>query len=78
MFRQFAPLLCQKQKWIYVRVTPVLQCRTPVQIRTEAVCTSAGLMGEGRTVTVKLVTSWLKTGKLVKVVLLVNNCYVSC
>lgn len=45
----------------------VFQCRIPVQTRMEAACMSVGLMVAELTATVKLATSWQKTGKPVKV-----------
>lgn len=74
-FLQFAPQVHQKcsplgqRQGIYVSdcLLSVLQCRIPAQIRMEAACTRVGLTAAKLTATVKLVTSWQRTGKPVKV-----------
>lgn len=55
--------------WIYVYecVLFAVQCRIPVTIRTEAVCTSAGPMAAKRIAIAKVATSWQMTRKPVKV-----------
>lgn len=55
------------------RMASIVNCGIPVQIRMEAACMSVVLMVGELTVTVKLVTFWLKTGKPVKILMSVRQ-----